>query len=103
MADLSALIEHVAALTGPSREVDGEVADHFKAYAFDWSNPYFTLSLDAAVALVERVLPGCDWEAEKWMGKGIAGINSGDNELAATPAIALVLATLRALQAKGGE
>lgn len=75
MADLAGLIERVGNLTGPSPEVDDviykalrpvEDAESFRAlYEIDpdaywyWMSPFkYTASLDAAVALVERCLPG---------------------------------------------
>lgn len=70
------------------------------------AEPY-TASLDAAVALVERVLPHWPWEV-KWAGhrKGyVATVWPCDQSLypfkladASTAALALLLATLRALR-----
>ncbi|MEN5278124.1 hypothetical protein ABE527_14375 [Brucella sp. TWI432] len=84
------LIDILSKLDGPDREVDGIIAETFgypqevfgssfgTAYVdgpdmhYDeatwsgegksWSAPYFTASVDAAIALAERVLPGrvCD-------------------------------------------
>lgn len=74
MPDLSTLIERVEALTGPSRDADyriekaivrpgefpaSEIWPPFMVGSkFDRSIPAYTASIDAAVALVERVLPG---------------------------------------------
>lgn len=73
--------------------------------------PHYTTSLDAAVALVERVLPGCDWTARtrrKHPYKGVypseATIWGTDtsqslgatNGFAPTPAAALIVALLKA-------
>lgn len=70
-----------------------------------WRGGY-TASIDAAVALAERVMPGCRMELTTTGFKpgaslvtefGIAGA------YAATLPLAILLATLRALQSKGGE
>jgi hypothetical protein len=81
MRDLAGLIEKVEALEGPSREVDGAVWCAVNGYPFVmWDGAgcvyrgkdgishiasnnisNYTASLDAAVALVERVLPGWSW------------------------------------------
>ena len=82
MTDLTALLERVEAATGPDREIDTEIARAFgwtppginpalwegKETPSWWATPGFgmpayTSSLDAAIALVERVLPGWSWHA----------------------------------------
>jgi len=66
-----------------------------------------TASIDAAVSLAERVLPGWRHAYEKRTnGTCLAWADIADDEpavatTAATPALALVLATLRALQSRG--
>lgn len=59
-----------------------------------------TASIDSAVALVERVLPGCDWGRQD----GFMFVSNGDDVYEECkrdhPAIALCIATLRALQAR---
>jgi hypothetical protein len=109
------LIATLSGLTGPDREVDARICrrlagnpkDHWYDFLGVWTTdntcPELTASLDAITALVERVLPGCDWEAEKWDGRGIAGINSGANETAATPVIALCIAILKAVDGRDGN
>ncbi|OJU50847.1 MAG: hypothetical protein BGO02_03955 [Brevundimonas sp. 67-6] len=119
--NLSALIARLEAAEAGSRELDHlifmytapmEVASH-------WSpsdrKTLFTTSLDAALALAERVLPGWYWRAGRtplghWHhGRYTYGwahvsrtdasnCDRGDEATgwAATPAIALVIATLRA-------
>lgn len=66
-----------------------------------------TTSLDAAVALCERVLPGWDWQIERLVSFDgpYALVELGDRPQveAATPALALVAATLRALAARQPE
>lgn len=67
----------------------------------------YTRSIDAAVSLAERVMPGrsvmMGWrqssETKPW---ARVGLWPDPDATAATPALALVLATLRALQQKGG-
>jgi hypothetical protein len=65
-----------------------------------------TESLDAALALCERVLPGADWHLQT-LPDGRAGFTAFIIQLdqiavavAPTPAISLILAMLKALQAK---
>lgn len=79
------LLERVKAATGPDRELDGALAeafgwrqitvDHGLRLTREWLRPdgfplpvgtmadppFFTASLDAALALVERALPGWSW------------------------------------------
>lgn len=131
---LSDLIARVEAATGPDRELDGlmEVAarwaqassvglkpEHRARWECDaqgWVRSQgtiypaatFTASLDAALALVERVLPG--WfvglQQNRFVGderRWTAYITLNDGEHEATtyaPALALLAALLRALQAK---
>lgn len=62
-AQLESLLERVRAATGPDRELDyavsrfadGELARHSSLHL-----PY-TASIDASLALVERLLPGWRW------------------------------------------
>lgn len=64
--------------------------------------PRFTASLDAAIALVERVLPGWDYIIGHTNG-GLtiyAQVGSREMYFGATPAIALCIALLRALEAR---
>jgi hypothetical protein len=80
--DLTALRERVSGLSGPDREVDAEIAEAlgqtppeaFRLYGNGlgtaqtgkfgtgpytvWASPAFTASLEAVLALAERVLPG---------------------------------------------
>ena len=139
MMELGELIERVEKLTGPDREVDCEIAwatgwdieatnysgtwrrafpswrgvgERTHRAADNWGVPPFTASLDAAVALVERVLPAWSWEcrASGTGDKGQATVwnpikapGHNDEQLAyncPSPAIALVLATLRAVGRK---
>lgn len=118
---LSDLIERVKKLTGPCRETDALVCaasgyevrphggrDYYEPIVgVSWQEvPSYTASLDAAVALTERLLPGADWKAS------VAGWDrhwadiSGAKHIYAegtTPALALILATLRAYAVKEGQ
>lgn len=80
---------------------DGTVLPPSWGRGFD--DPPYTTSLDAALALVERVLPGAEVIAisRTRTGGWGSGVN-GHVAYAATPALALVIATLRALQ-KGSD
>jgi len=69
--------------------------------------PKLTASLDAAVALVERMLPDHDWSLFADNGEAIAGVmpasEDGCDEAishGATPAIALLIALFRAMEAQ---
>lgn len=66
--------------------------------------PRFTSSLDAALALVERVLPGTEWAVSTLYGKCHAEVNMNAEEpataQAATIPLALCIALLSASQAK---
>jgi hypothetical protein len=136
---LAELIERVEKLEGPDRETDFVIA---KACGLivrsekTWGNGdttqvvidpnhkgrgkgnvrgNVTASLDAAIALTERVLPGWFWRAGRTslFPKGWAYVSrthpshcdrkdeaSSSDGKAASPAIALLLATLRALSAQ---
>lgn len=129
---LSELIERVEKLDGPDRETDCEIAwltdwnitgrhggqwrDAFPQWRGDesrtnqaannWGVPMFTASLDAAIALTERVLSGQEWSVgypdtlgSAW-GKVRTGPLQSIQDSAPSPAIALILATLRALSAQ---
>ncbi|WP_303702847.1 hypothetical protein [Brevundimonas naejangsanensis] len=72
----------------------------------------YTTSLDAALALAERVLPVFGWEIHydevsggifAWVGERMAiyGLERGHRGYANTPALALCIAILRAKQGEG--
>lgn len=98
MTDLTATLE---GLTAPSREVDRMLAAHFDWPDTDWSAlehafaPAFTSSLDAATALVERVLPGSTSPRSKF-GRRPPPMTA--NLLSRLPA--LLIAILTALEAR---
>ncbi|MGQ3213818.1 MAG: hypothetical protein ACT6U0_18750 [Shinella sp.] len=148
MTDLTSLIERLEKAEAPDRELDEEIwlaaipgasrknllADHpdekplWEYHDIERNTcfrggiiPSYTSSIDAAVSLAERVLPGWGWSVESKthhimaclnpefgepVGKhphwaAISNLSSRTFEDAATPAMALLLATLRSLQSKG--
>lgn len=133
MAELAELLERVKAETGPDRELDiaiglavggfervqrgilGVVEYRFWMPEGGWNSgsstvmiPKFTASLDAALALVERALPGAEWSvghnacddfvATCW----VQGVEDLDYH-APTAALALLAALLSALIAQAAE
>ena len=140
MTDLPALLTHLQAATGADRELDGLLAvqfggaktkdfygrdftqvvrkfgsETFTSVQWDsWKVPCFTASIDAALGLIERVLPGWTWSAhphhEGGMtmgvhpGPGIASVNGPWEKwgTAKTPALALCCALVQALIEKEG-
>lgn len=116
-SDLQALLRRVEEASGPDRELDAELAFRFKsgfvrgrsddaAYA-----PPYTASLDAALALTERVLPGwtiahlSQQDDKSWFAELREGYLTSYNRVAMSEArirpptspLALLAATLRAL------
>lgn len=130
------LIATLSGLTSPSREVDADIfqllggSEWDKAYiraqepcgcphdlavstARERYSPAYTASIDAAVALCERVLPGWQWavwggavEAGSTKPRCMAHVSDGRTQWTAsdTPnaAIALLIAILTALEARDG-
>jgi hypothetical protein len=141
--ELEALRERVGKATGPDREIDALVWLKCCPEAFDdqafWSwrgmqpkgisdralddvkvgyarsrAPFFTASLDAALALVERVLPGWGWQIKRYGEDGeheayLWPPSEADHSRLhaecqhTTPALALLSALLSALIANGKE
>lgn len=124
--DLTELLERVEAATGPDRRLSEDIAcllggysiareelgkrwflypgqnpaeAQFVSYLQTWT-PDYASSLDAAVSLCKRVLPGWAWSARDWL--------DGDKPMAqvfgpfvysanaATPSLALCAAIIRA-------
>ncbi len=143
MSSLEELIAELEKATGPSREIDAQIwlfatpgatrrTSHVVSSTGAWEPydidetrdetgrliivPSYTRSLDAAVALVNRVLPGFGWDVAsntshikaclnpefgKPIGKhphwaAVSDTSSKKFEDGATPALALCIATLRA-------
>lgn len=109
-ADLSALIARLEAAEVGSRELDKAVCDALNWRRTDgvWTFPApVSQSLDAALALAERVLPGWrvfgisderDFQVSRGWGAGV-GEKTGpgiQHAKAPTPALALVIAILKA-------
>lgn len=97
MTDLNALLERVKAATGPDRGLDADLLEMANIGYYDytrsnyeyqaddanrmdltkeWWHPFPTRTIDAALALTERVLPGwivvnlCEWDAEVLRARG---------------------------------
>jgi len=110
---LSDLLEKVRACEGADREVDRLIVEAFgtkpsgiPVCANILGIGAFTSSVDAALALVERVLPGWWWAVGQYSG-GAASANvsrdgkrHGPDVMAPTPALALLAALLTALLAE---
>lgn len=111
--EASELIERLEKATGPDREIDLDLmvlgfggpretylSDELGRLEFGhhWK---FTASLDAALALVERVLPGTEWAVSTLYGRNHAEVNMNAEEpvtaIGATLPIALCLALLKAV------
>lgn len=121
MITLSELLERVEKATGADHPLEHEVLLALGAkHDHDWDHEYWfgevrllpydiTASIDAAVALVEKKLPGWGWYARKDSegshGQGcFAGLTypkhnnvTPGSATCATPALALIAALLRAL------
>ena len=127
-AVLEGLLEMVRMATGPDRKLDSALMRYVvwvrandeeiaHALAEDDLKPFtqrrhdadavprLTGSLDAAVALVETVLPGAHWDVQAggcaWIRVDDADI--GDAWNLATPALALCAALLTAILARAGD
>lgn len=124
MTDLTSLIERLEKAEGPSRELDRAIWEAFGSPSRSDGVPefagflgiaMFSSSIDAAVSLAERVLPGWFFEHigndamgeddyMSWLGWTVElspGMSAGAQGQAKTLPIAIVIATLRALQSKG--
>lgn len=129
--DLSALIEKLEKAERPNYALEVEIFKFFNPDYRDYvegrgglvhrndgedqrvlSNvrpPNVTASIDAAVSLAERVMPGWDWGMQSFGEDGAQGKvwkhgwhdDTVVRAYHASPTIALVLATLRALQSRG--
>lgn len=109
LAKLRELLARVESATGPDRKLEYGIArmfiDHWKEYDEDefYDNathcPRLTSSIDAAVQLCERVLPGWIWDVTSTGTSWVMTPGDSDEHFAAsaaTPAIALCAAILRA-------
>lgn len=124
---MNTLIDRLSKLEGPDREVDAEIALQNGWQVFPGDNwigpeakivvPDYTASVDAAIALAEKVLPGWYWgitqgddgeDAMEFQGNIWPSIQPYPAELEQYgyhkfPAIALLIAILRAKEAEHGE
>lgn len=112
---MTSLIERLEKATGPDRDLDCDIdsewlQDRSDGLEAEFSPfPAYTASLDAAIALVEHVLPGWGYDfvkpAKEGPGRPRATVFLGDNLFAGeapTPPLALLLALMRAVQNKEG-
>lgn len=114
-SNLDDLIRRVEAATGPDRELDFDVCAALGLYEAEptygphlrriWHGPRLTASIDAALALVEKVLPGCtDTSDASYPEAGIEWTlfpDGGDDWItgtAKTRPLAIIAALLRALK-----
>lgn len=102
MAERTDLIARLEALTVPDRKVDAEIGVilHIHPPGGGWLSHEYTRSLDAAVALCERVLPDWVWQVSRLSADVWDGMNIGVTAYHKIPAIALLIATLKALDTK---
>ena len=123
---LSSLIKRLEEAEGPSRELDVAIcwaldlepwagtdevllAFFAKGSKMDKQTPALTGQVDAAISLAERVLPGWRHAHDKRCdGVCLAWVDCADDEPsfpsdAPTVALAMTLATLRAIQSKGDK
>lgn len=135
MSDLSSLIARLEKAEGPSRDLDVEIMNTVdprspdekrlfdgKVYPATWGAvgqlcdqiryfieaPFLTSSIDAAVSLAERVVPGASFimgfrQTDKTMPWARIGNRSSWDNTAPTLAMSICLATLRALDQKGSS
>lgn len=132
MSDLSSLIARLEKAEGSDGQLDADVAEasrivpagYERAIVHGKAQPYFwhredrkaaywsmpvTSSIDAAVSLAERVLPRWRYAIERRAGGMCLAWVTEEDDAPCIPAmhphsaLALVLATLRALQQKGSS
>ena len=99
--ELQALLERVEKATGPDRLLSRDLARTFGMLG------HYTASIDAALALVERVLPGWHWIRKSPLSMTVYQDPKDEKAWAvhfdgagATPALSLLAAILKALIAQ---
>ncbi len=99
------LIDRLSKLDGPDREVDREIAKTDPGPKPSMIPFDYTASLDEAIALADRMLPGWGWLAQDCGTPKALVVNNDEvhQERGATPAIALCIAILRAKEVGHGE
>ena len=112
-ATLLALAERVEAATGADNGIDSEIHHavlNGVGVGSYGAQPTYTASLDAAMSLVPSgIWTGEKWNVECWDTSGVhaphvratAWVNGSQRVYAATPALALTAACLRALAIAG--
>lgn len=130
MADLTKyedLIERLEKVTGPDRGIDRDIAEHIVGTKYrstqrgrewledshggveTWTRypvPY-TASIDAAIALIEKILPGSELEITNLYGVARVTLHDVENSFHGSDPCnrintALLIALFRALEAKAG-
>lgn len=111
---LTEALSKIEGLSGPDRELDAAIIrslaggsrDHWFDAWGEWTSddkaPPLTASLDASLALVERLLPGWSWRIGNRPGGG-AWVKLGTSHqeyLGATPALAILAALFKVLIAQ---
>jgi hypothetical protein len=105
------ILSRLRALSGADRAVDIEIVMAFgtenehgvRSCAGYLGIAMFTASVDAALALVERVLPGINWEVTKTSACLYTDCpDCGHSGYHTHPAIAILIALFEALKAKEG-
>jgi hypothetical protein len=71
VTQLQSIRDRVANATGPDREIDYAIYTYSTGLWRTDDFPAVTSSIDAALALVERVLPGWEWSV--WASGGVFG------------------------------
>jgi hypothetical protein len=104
------LLERVKAATGPDRALECDLVEAFISaseagahFNFDLAAYRYTASIDAALALVERVLPG--WQVNVSAFGNVAEASLGGRGVyppiqAPTPPLAILVALLTAIISK---
>lgn len=116
MSDMLSLLAAIEAADGPRCELDDQIFSFVDTKVVLLEDPSYTASIDAAVALIEAVLPGAYWRVGKKRPGRISAtyieipISDDPNEesigtifagdYAKTPALALCAALIRAMIAK---
>lgn len=122
--DIDALLERVKAATGPDRELDDAILKSLNIHSWagrmsypelpmwvDFGPSNITGSIDAALALTQRVLPGWHWSIYDTDGRGRKNcqVETPDHQgepfdgVATTAPLAIIAATLSALTNRGSS
>ena len=107
MTELESLRERVGKATGPDRDLEWDIQQELfgiDAVGFH-ETPHYTASIDAALGLVERKLPGMGWELIAFDNReaGVQAVIGDDMADAPTAPLAILKALLSALAAKASS